>query len=184
MLGASATTRMPREPPTRPMTIHGRRMPSREEVRSLILPKNGLPNMASRAPIPATSARLSGARSIPTSELTFNAKVTSRGAMNTREVLMYASVYSEMKPHPTRCAAGDSGSSAASAAVRSSPAVGGRCGSGPPPGPGTSGIALSCRRHDAWPTRSPRQSPQVVMRPHHIPFYLSINQRTSGREDK
>ena len=66
--------------------------------------------------------------SIPTSELTFNAKVTSRGAMNSREVLMNASVYSEMKPHPTRCAAGDSGSSAASAAVRyfnpSSPAVG------------------------------------------------------------
>jgi hypothetical protein len=34
-------------------------------VRSLILPKNGLPNMASRVPIPATSTRLSGARSIP-----------------------------------------------------------------------------------------------------------------------
>ena len=132
MLGANATTRMPREPPTRPMTIQGRRMPSRDEVRSLILPKNGLPNMASRAPIPATSARLSGARLIPTSESTFNAKVTSRGARNSREVLMYASVYSEMKPHPTRCAAGDSGSSAASAAVRyfnpSSPAVGGRRG--------------------------------------------------------
>jgi hypothetical protein len=108
MLGASATTRMPREPPTRPMTIQGRRMPSRDEVRSLILPKNGLPTMASRAPTPATSARLSGARSIPTSELTFNAKVTSRGAMNTRDVLMNASVYSEMKPHPTRCAAGAS----------------------------------------------------------------------------
>ena len=146
MLGASATTRMPREPPTRPMTIQGRRMPSRDEVRSLILPKNGLPTMASRAPIPATSARLSGARSIPTSELTFNAKVTSRGAMNSREVLMYASVYSEMKPHPTRCAAGDSGSSAASAAVRyfnpSSPAVGGRRGV-LSPGPETSVIALS-----------------------------------------
>jgi hypothetical protein len=114
MLGASATTRTPREPPTSPMTIQGRRMPSRDVVRSLILPKNGLPTMASRAPIPATSARLSGARSIPTSESTFNARVTSRGAMNTRDVLMYASVYSEMKPHPTRCAAGASGSSAAS----------------------------------------------------------------------
>ena len=79
MLGASATTRMPREPPARPMTIQGRRMPSRDEVRSLILPKNGLPNMASRAPIPATSARLFGACSIPTSELTFNARVTSSG---------------------------------------------------------------------------------------------------------
>ena len=30
MLGASATTVTPSEPPTRPMTIHGRRMPSRE----------------------------------------------------------------------------------------------------------------------------------------------------------
>ncbi len=80
MLGASATMRTPAEPPARPMTIHGRRMPSRDEVRSLILPKNGLPTMASRAPVPATSARLSGARPIPTSELTFSARVTSRGA--------------------------------------------------------------------------------------------------------
>ena len=88
------------------MTIHGLRMPSGDEVRSLILPKNGLPNMATRAPIPATSARLFGACLIPTSELTFNAKVTSRGARNTREVLMYARVYSEMNTHPTRCAAG------------------------------------------------------------------------------
>ena len=32
---------------------------------------------------------------------------------------MYANVYSEMKPHPTRRAPGGSGSSAASAAVRS-----------------------------------------------------------------
>jgi hypothetical protein len=30
---------------------------------------------------------------------------------------MYANVYSEMKPHPTRCAPGDSGSRAASVAV-------------------------------------------------------------------
>ena len=126
----NATTRMPREPPTRPITIHGRRMPSRDPVRSLILPKNGLATMASRAPIPATSARLSGARSIPTSEFTFNAKVTSRGAMNNRLVLMYANAYSETKPQPTACAAGDPGSSPASAAVRSlkrsSPAGGGR----------------------------------------------------------
>ncbi len=118
MLGANATMRMPREPPTRPITIHGRRMPSRDAVRSLILPKNGLPTMASRAPVPATSAKLSGARSIPTSEFTFNAKVTSRGAMNSRLVLMYANAYSEIKPQPTSCAAGGSGSSAVSAAVR------------------------------------------------------------------
>jgi hypothetical protein len=45
--------------------------------------------------------------------------VTSKGARNSRLVLMYASVYSEMKPHPTRCAPGGPGSSAASAAVRS-----------------------------------------------------------------
>ena len=107
MLGASATIRMPREPPTRPVTIHGRRMPSGDAVRSLIRPKNGLPTMATRAPTPATSARLAGARWFPTSESTFKAKVTSRGARNSRLVLMYANVYSEMKPHPTRCAAGD-----------------------------------------------------------------------------
>ena len=104
MLGASAITRMPTEPPARPIIIHGRRMPSRDAVRSLILPKNGLATMASRAPVPATSARLSGALSIPTSEFTFNAKVTSKGAMNSRLVLMYANVYRETKPQPTSCA--------------------------------------------------------------------------------
>src|SRR5450755_959023 len=156
MLGASATMKMPRDPPARPMTIHGRRMPSRDAVRSLILPKNGLPAIATRAPAPATSARLPGARSIPTSESTFNARVTSKGAMNSREVLMNASAYSETKPHPTRRAAGDSGSSAAPATVRyfnpSSPAVAGRYGraaGAPPPGPETSGIALSSRRYGA-----------------------------------
>ena len=132
MLGASATIPMPTEPPARPVTIHGRRMPSRDAVRSLIRPKNGLPNMATRAPIPATSAKLPGACLIPTSEFTFKAKVTSTGARNSREVLMYASVYSEIKPHPTRCAAGEEGSRAASVAVgyfnSSSPAVAGRYG--------------------------------------------------------
>ncbi len=70
-------------------------------------------------------------------------------------MLIYASVYSEMKPHPTRCAAGEGGSSAASAAVRSinpsSPAAGGRyewTAGLPPSGPETSGIALSSRRLD------------------------------------
>jgi len=76
-------------------------MPSGEVVRSLSLPKNGFPTMASRAPVPVTTARLLGACSIPTSELTFRAKVTSSGARNSRLVLMNASVYSEMNPHPT-----------------------------------------------------------------------------------
>jgi hypothetical protein len=92
MLGTNATVRMPSEPPTRPITIQGRRMPSGEEVRSLSLPKNGFPTIANRAPVPVTNAKLSGACSIPTSELTFKAKVTSRGARNTRLVLMYANV--------------------------------------------------------------------------------------------
>src|SRR5690348_3067913 len=109
---------MPREPPTRPMTIHGRRMPSRDVVRSLILPKNGLPTIASKAPTPATRARLFGACLIPTSEFTFNGKVTSKGAMNSRLVLMYASAYRAMKPGPTRCAAGGPGPAAALLAVR------------------------------------------------------------------
>jgi hypothetical protein len=94
MLGASATRRMPREPPTRPISIQGRRIPSGEAVRSLSLPKNGFPTIANRPPIPVTNARLLGACSIPTSELTFNARVTSRGARNSRLVLMYANVYS------------------------------------------------------------------------------------------
>ncbi len=86
MLGANATTRTPREPPTSPRTIHGRRMPSRDEVRSLIRPNSGLANIANRLPTPATSARLFGAWSIPTSELILSARETSRGARNTREV--------------------------------------------------------------------------------------------------
>jgi hypothetical protein len=77
MSGARATMRMPKEPPTRPMTIHGRRIPNGDDVRSLILPKIGLPNTANSAPVPATSARLLGACWIPTSEFTFNARVTS-----------------------------------------------------------------------------------------------------------
>ena len=115
MLGAVATMRIPTEPPPRPMTIQGRRMPSREEVRSLIRPKNGLPNRETRAPIPATSDKLFGARSVPTSELTFKARLTSAGARNSRDVLMYASAYIEMKPQPTRRGPG---SGAASASVR------------------------------------------------------------------
>jgi hypothetical protein len=117
MLGASATIPMPTEPPARPVTIHGRRMPSRDAVRSLIRPKNGFPTMATRAPTPATSAKSPGACLLPTSEITFNAKVTSTGARNSREVLMYANVYSEMKPHPTRRVPGGSGSSATSTAI-------------------------------------------------------------------
>src|SRR6478752_5629632 len=84
------------------MTIQGRRMPSRDDVRSLILPKNGLPTIARKAPIPATTERLCGARSIPTSELIFNANVTSNGARNNRQVPMYASAYTTTNPHRTR----------------------------------------------------------------------------------
>ena len=47
----------PSVPPTRPIAIHGRRMPRREVVRSLILPSSGLPNIATRAPTPVTSAQ-------------------------------------------------------------------------------------------------------------------------------
>ena len=78
----------PADPPSQPPTIHGRRIPSDEVVRSLILPKNGLATIDTRDPTPATSARLFGAASIPTRELTFRANVTSSGAMNTSEVPM------------------------------------------------------------------------------------------------
>src|SRR5918911_864370 len=129
MSGARATMRMPREPPTRPMTIHGRRMPKRDDVRSLSLPKIGFANMANSAPVPATSARLLGACWIPTSEFTFNARVTSRGARNSRLVLMKASVYSAMKPQPTRSGAAASSSKLAAAthfAVQARPGQVGR----------------------------------------------------------
>ena len=85
-------------------------------VRSLIRPKNGLPNIATKAPTPATSARLPGACLMPTSELTFNGRVTSIGAWKTRLALMYASVKREMNPHPTLARGHASAWSAASAA--------------------------------------------------------------------
>ena len=59
-----------------------------DDVRSLMRPKNGLPTMDSDAPTLVTSAKLLGALSMPTRELTFNASVTSTGARNTRHVLM------------------------------------------------------------------------------------------------
>jgi hypothetical protein len=57
--------------------------------------------------------------------LTFKAKVTSRGARNSRLVLMNASVYSAMNPHPTRAAAAGSPSpgSAAVSGIALSQAV-------------------------------------------------------------
>ena len=88
MFGASATTRMPSDPPSTPTTIQGRRIPKGEVVRSLSLPKNGLANMARNAPTPATSDRLLGARSVPTSALTFNDRLTSRGARKSKMVPM------------------------------------------------------------------------------------------------
>jgi hypothetical protein len=95
---------------------------------------------------PVTTAKLFGACPIPTSELTFNAKVTSRGARNSRLVLMNAKVYSEMNPHPIRLASADSCSSPASATVRysnpsSQPGGGGqiRVGAGSAP-PGTGNV--------------------------------------------
>jgi hypothetical protein len=102
MFGALATTSMPSVPPASPTTIQGLRMPHRDEVRSLIRPKNGLPTMATSAPTAVTRARFRGACSIPTRESTFNASVTSSGAIRTREVLMNASAYSAMNSQPTR----------------------------------------------------------------------------------
>ena len=67
-------------------------MPSRDVVRSLSFPRSGLPNIATRAPTPVTSDRLRGAASMPTSELTLSARVTSSGAMSTRQVPMNARV--------------------------------------------------------------------------------------------
>ncbi len=74
------------------MPIQGRRIPRDDVVRSLSLPSSGLPSIATSAPTPVTSDRLRGAASIPTSELTFNARVTSSGAIRTRQVPMNAAV--------------------------------------------------------------------------------------------
>src|SRR5579883_251571 len=105
-LGASAAVRMPSEPPTTPTTIHGRRIPSDSDVRSLILPKKGLATMDSSAPIEATSARLVGAWVIPTRALTFRASVTRMGARNSKLVAVKARAYSTSHVHPTRSVAG------------------------------------------------------------------------------
>ena len=88
------------------MTIHGRRMPSGEVVRSLMRPKNGFANSATSPPSPAMSASLSGACLIPTRALTFNARVTSKGARKSREVPMYAKVNSVMNRQPARAVTG------------------------------------------------------------------------------
>src|ERR687884_2311309 len=92
MLGATAIARIPDEPASRPITIHGRRLPQRQEVRSLILPKNGLATIDNSPPTPATSDKLFGARCVRTSEFTLRASVTSRGARNRRLVLKNANV--------------------------------------------------------------------------------------------
>ena len=84
MLGATATTRVPAVPPARPTSIHGRRIPSREVVRSLNRPKKGLLTIARSEPTPVTRARFFGAWSMPTSEFTFRASETSRGAIITK----------------------------------------------------------------------------------------------------
>ena len=112
------------------MTIQGRRMPSCDDVRSLILPKNGLATIANKEPVPATTAKLFGACSIPTSELTFNANVTSSGARKIRLVPIKANVYSEMKPQPTVPIGRDFAFSAGSAPCGnpSGPLVKDRCG--------------------------------------------------------
>ena len=102
MLGASATTSTPAEPPSTPTTSQGRRRPNRDVVRSLSRPNTGLPTMATRAPVPATSDRLAGARSLPTSATTLSANVTSSGEMSSRMADTYAAAYQAMKPQPTR----------------------------------------------------------------------------------
>ena len=99
--------------------------------------------MATTAPMPATRAKLSGACLIPTSELIFNAKLTSSGAMNSRLVLMKAKAYSAMKPQPTRVIEGESSTNAAPAAGgssdSSSPAASADAGMAPSTGRATSG---------------------------------------------
>ena len=58
--------------------------------------------MDTREPVAAMSERLFGARSVPTSELTFNARVTRSGAIRTSVVAKYAAAYDAMNARPTR----------------------------------------------------------------------------------
>jgi hypothetical protein len=76
-------------PPSTPTTIHGRRIPNREVVRSLSLPTNGLPISATSDPIPTTRARAPGARRMPTSALILRVNVMDTGAMRTKLVPRY-----------------------------------------------------------------------------------------------
>ena len=100
MLGANATNETPKEPPTRPMTIQGRRMPSRKRCGRSICRRTDCPPWPLRRRL-GDNRQAVGVCSMPTSELTFKAKVTSRGATSTRTVPRYANVYSEMKPVKT-----------------------------------------------------------------------------------
>jgi len=84
--GARATVKIPRLPPAKPAIIQGLRMPHRDDVRSLSLPKNGLATIDSSEPTLVTSASRLGAASIPTRSFTFNASETSSGARNSSEV--------------------------------------------------------------------------------------------------
>ena len=70
-------------------------------VRSLSWPNSGLPTIANKAPVPATSERLAGARSLPTRSTIFSASVTSRGEISSRMAAMYAAAYQVTKPQPT-----------------------------------------------------------------------------------
>jgi hypothetical protein len=102
MLDAVATSSVPAAPRTSPVTIHGRRIPNREVVRSLRRPNSVLATMDSSDPMPATMARLRGAASMPTRSLTFKASDTNRGARNSREPPVKDSPYRVMKAQPTR----------------------------------------------------------------------------------
>ena len=101
-LGASATTRIPTDPPASPITIHGRRIPNLDVVRSLSRPNNGLPTIATSDPTAAMRDSWFGARSVPTSALTFSASVTSNGEISTRLVARTAAAYDDTKTQPTR----------------------------------------------------------------------------------
>lgn len=82
---------MPTVPPARPSSIQGRRIPNREVVRSLSLPDNGLANRARNEPAANVSARRPGASSAPTRSPTFNASVTSNGAISIKQLAVNAS---------------------------------------------------------------------------------------------
>src|SRR5207248_4515288 len=91
----------PMVPVITPPTIQGRRMPRRERVRSLSLPKSGLATRAKIAPMPRMSER-SPASPFASICAMCRGRATIIGVSSAIQVPKYAAAYAAMKTGPTR----------------------------------------------------------------------------------